>query len=196
MHRMWQGICRFMLILSVWFLVGCTGRIQEELEMPEVTAETEETLDEKEQEVPAEEVSIFVHVCGHVCTPGVYELESHSRVYEAIEAAGGMTETAAFSYLNQAEELVDGQQVYVPGQEAEGQKTVTVGQTAEDDGKVNLNTATKEELMTLPGIGEVRAEMIIEYRQKKERFDSIDELKEIEGIKEGVFQKLKDQIKI
>ena len=104
-----------------------------------------------------------------------------------------MTEEAAFSSLNQAEKISDGQKIYVPSFEEAENQTIT---EEEEDGQVNLNTASKEVLMTLPGIGEVKAEAIIHYREKKGSFTSIDELKEIEGIKEGVFNKIKDHVKV
>lgn len=142
---------------------------------------------------------IFVDVCGEVEQPGVYELEPESRVYEAIERAGGMTDDAAGSYLNQAEKLTDGQKVYVPSEDeaAEGRMVQEMpGASSPQDGKVNLNTASKEELMTLSGIGEVKAESIIKFREEQGGFSSAEDIMKIEGIKEGVFNKIKDQIKI
>lgn len=181
------------------------------------TGENEEDADKKKGDASTDTedrpAKLYVHVCGHVNQPGVYELQPDSRVFEAIEAAGGMTATAAFSYLNQAELLEDGQQIYVPSQEEVDSGKVTTaggssksgeaasGQNVEnisgqDDGKVNLNTASKEELMTLSGIGDVRAQAILKYREEHGEFRSIEELMEVEGIKKGTFQKLKDQIKI
>lgn len=141
---------------------------------------------------------IFVDVCGQVKMPGVYELEPDSRVYEAVEKAGGMTEDAAVSYLNQAEKLADGQKVYVPSKEeaAGSQMMQEMSDSSSQDGKVNLNTASKEELMTLSGIGEVKAESIIKFREEQGGFRSAEDIMKIEGIKEGVFNKIKDQIKI
>ena len=176
----------------------------------------EDTAKKKDDAVPDTEdrpEKLYVHVCGNVNQPGVYELQQDSRVFEAIEAAGGMTTTAAFSYLNQAELLKDGQQIYVPSQEEVDSGKVTSTRNAyesdetfsvqavenvsgQDDGKVNLNTASKEELLTLNGIGDVRAQAILKYREEHGEFRSIEELMEVEGIKKGTFQKLKDQIKI
>ena len=176
----------------------------------------EDTAKKKDDAVPDTEdrpEKLYVHVCGYVNQPGVYELQQDSRVFEAIEAAGGMTTTAAFSYLNQAELLKDGQQIYVPSQEevdsgkvmstrnaSESDETSSVqvveNVSGQDDGKVNLNTASKEELLTLNGIGDVRAQAILKYREEHGEFRSIEELMEVEGIKKGTFQKLKDQIKI
>lgn len=222
----------FIMILST----GCQKDDSKKLELKEAAVQEEIVNQEKEsneksgeefqddgkKETEKEEVrkekaepqELYVHVCGHVKQPGVYKLQSNSRVYEAIEAAGGMTETAAFSYLNQAELLQDGEQIYIPSQEevesgkvprepgasdAEQNDSDSGAKGSEEtstDGKVNLNTATKEELMTLSGVGDVRAQAIVKYREEHGEFRSIEELMEVEGIKKGTFQKLKDQIKI
>ena len=155
-----------------------------------------------------------VHVCGAVKSPGVYELTSDSRLYEAIQMAGGFTDEAAGEALNQAEKIEDGSRIYVPTKEeakagtenngtfvqnADNEKTdatksTDAGSTA--DGKVDINTAGKDELMTLSGIGEAKADAIIRYRDEHGKFQKIEDLMEVEGIKDGVFQKVKDQIKI
>lgn len=218
--RYFTGIA--IIFLCIVLSTGCQ-RESKETELEEVSAgETENVLTEKdseEQDEPSENEEgsekLYVHVCGHVNQPGVYELQRNSRVFEAIEAAGGMTTTAAFSYLNQAEILEDGQQLYVPSQEevdsgkvadtaesTDSQSNQAAGMqnvenvSGQDDGKVDLNTAAKEELMTLNGIGDVRAQAILKYREEHGEFRSIEELMEVEGIKKGTFQKLKDQIKI
>lgn len=140
-----------------------------------------------------------VYVCGAVVVPGVYTLPKGSRIYEAIAMAGGMSEDAAFTSLNQAETIQDGQMILVLTEEEmrDGQQETNAQSSAEDvleDGRVNLNTATKEKLMTLPGIGEAKADSIIAYREENGRFSSIEDIKKIEGIKEGVFAKIKDSI--
>lgn len=159
---------------------------------------------------------IYVHVCGQVACPGVYPLPAGSRIYEAIETAGGILESGAGECLNQAAQVEDGQQVYVPSDEevrqaqqgsAEGgpyiaQQGITgsrqpSGQAAPaDDGKVDLNTASKEQLMTLSGIGEAKAASIIAYREEHGDFRKIEELMEVQGIKEGVFNKVRNQIRV
>lgn len=194
-----------LVILFVWIFTGCTSKKDETAKLSEISATEEgESGEEKAEEaeiVPEESAAapavIFVHVCGEVQRPGVYELPFGSRVYEALEAAGGMTEAASLSCLNQAEKVSDGQQIYVLSEEeAMTVQTKESGTSQGEDGKISLNTASKDELMTLTGIGEVKAEAIIRYREDKGGFTSIEELKEIEGIKEGVFNKVKDQIKI
>lgn len=149
------------------------------------------------------DAEIFVHVCGAVVNPGVYNLPADSRLYEAVLAAGGLKEEAEDTSLNQASLVEDGQQIYVPTKE-EVEKGTFGGASGEDpvegskssDGKININTADKAQLMTLPGIGESKAAAIISYREKHGSFQSVEELMEISGIKEGVFQKVRDMITI
>ena len=131
---------------------------------------------------------------GAVAKPGVYELPEKSRVFQAVEAAGGLLPEALERLINQAAELTDGQQVYIPfeGEETEG------GQAPlqETDDRVNINTAGPEELKTLPGIGEARAADIIAYREAKGGFSSIEEIMQVSGIKDAMFQKIRDKIKV
>lgn len=166
----------------------------------ESTKDSEKSVEEKK--------SVWVYVCGQVFHPGVYELPAGGRIVDALNAAGGMTEQAADIYLNQAKVLEDGQKVYVPSQkEAENHSVPIEGGETEDSGtggsreagrtdKINLNTAGKAELMGLSGIGESRAEAIISYRDANGGFKRIEEIKKIEGIKEGIFNKIKDKITV
>lgn len=177
------GICMILILCG-----GC--KTKETAVLHEIT---EEDTEEKKEENP---VTVqFVYVCGAVVKPGVYELPEGGRMYEALEAAGGMTEEADQTYLNQAELLEDGQRIYVPTQkETASENQGNDADMAENDGKINLNTATKEELMTLAGIGESKARSIIKYREENGRFHSVEDIMKIEGIKSGVFNKIKDQI--
>lgn len=176
------------LIIITAMLCICFGCAKkEETVLEEVVLE--ETKEETKKENVSEE-KMLVHVCGAVNNPGVYELPEDSRICDAIEAAGGMSKDAQESALNQAELLEDGMQVYVPKNEEEGLPAST-GATS---GKVNINTADKEELMSLSGIGESRAESILEYRNTHKRFRKIEELKEVDGIKDGIYDRIKDDI--
>lgn len=195
-----QAVCLFLLILMS-ASAGC-GKDEEQKILQEVTdleKEPEDTKDQEEQ--PQEEQTIFVHICGQVARPGVYELARESRVYEAIAAAGGLLDTASEASVNQAERMEDGQKLYIlsleeaslQGNEAQ-QGT---GQSAQvDGGKVSINTADKETLMSLTGIGETRADAILRYREEQGGFQSLEEIMQIEGIKEGIFEKIKEQIKL
>ncbi len=155
----------------------------------------------------------YVYVCGAVQVPGVYVLSSGSRVYEAIAMAGGMTEEADDRYLNQAAPVSDGQKIIVYTQEeivqmgldretpiesdaGDGNETAASEQQNADAGRVNLNEADRTELMTLPGIGEARADAIIRYREENGGFQTIEDIKNIDGIKDKAFEKIKDYIEV
>lgn len=143
--------------------------------------------------------TVYVYVCGAVNVPGVYELERGARVYEAIGMAGGMSADASAEAVNQARPVTDGEQIYVPtAEETEAAGFDGTGFSGGGTGnqKVNINTAGKEELMTLTGIGEAKAQSILDYREANGGFKSTEELMEIEGIKEGVFHKIKEDITI
>lgn len=147
----------------------------------------------------AEPETIWVYVCGAVKVPGVYELPADGRVYQALEAAGGALAGAELRSLNQAALLKDGEQITVyTVDEVEGAGGVPVpgAEAKAGSGRINLNTAGKEELMKLSGIGEARAQAIITYRETHGPFTAIEEVMNIEGIKEKAFSKIKDEIEV
>ena len=148
-------------------------------------------------------VSCMVHVCGAVEQPGVYELPQGSRIYQAIACAGGLSDEADPDYLNQADFVSDGEKVYVPTREEVAemdsplQNVVTQsGETGVPSGLVNLNTASEEQLCTLPGIGSSKARSIIAYREEHGSFDRIESVMNVAGIKDGLFQKIKAYITV
>ena len=148
-----------------------------------------------------EDSTICVFVCGAVNREGVYELPERSRVIDAVEAAGGYSDDADRTYVNQAEYVYDTQRVEIPTQE-EGQllreydPSKSEDNDSQSDGRIDLNTADKQDLMTLPGIGESKAERILEYRQIHGRFSSTEELMNVSGIGSGVYEKIKEYIKV
>lgn len=157
------------------------------------SSEKKETTDTKKTR------RIVVFVCGQVKNPGVYEFDSDERIVAAIKAAGGLTKKAAAESVNQAEEMKDGQQIYIPSvsdRKSAKSDQVTQGSQGADSGKVNINSASKEELMTLTGIGAAKAEDILSYRQEKGSFQKIQDIMKIQGIKEGVYNKIKDKITV
>lgn len=204
------------IVTLTLFLSGCEKEKEasgiEEISLEETaeSGETEEedlsgeTQEEDEEESGEEPGTIFVYVCGQVAAPGVYELPGGARVYQAIEMAGGTLEGASPESLNLAQQAEDGQKIYVPTEEevqtgAALQDTMGGAQdTASDQeaGKVNLNTAGLEELMTLTGIGQTRAEAILAYREEEGAFRSPEDIMNVEGIKEGIYEKLKDEITV
>ena len=209
-------LMKMLVIMAFLFLSGCGEKAEEHgLEELSVSGETDGTEDPSDAGTASGSVDtsdagtasgsgdtsdaeICVYICGAVHEPGVYELPEGSRVHEALDMAGGMTEEAAAYALNLARIAVDGEQIYVPdAEEIQGQSILSgsAGGLGYEK-KVNINTASMEELMTLTGIGEAKAESIIRYREENGGFQSIEDLMEIGGIKEGVFEKIKDDITI
>ena len=139
---------------------------------------------------------IYVHICGAVINPGVYQVPAGTRVYQVLELAGGSSDDAYLSGINLADKLADGQKVYIPaeGENAEGILSTDSGDV--QSVMININTASEAELMTLPGIGQSRAKDIINYRVKNGLFESIDDIMKVSGIKEAAFEKIKDLIKV
>lgn len=164
----------------------------------------------------SEPESCFVYVCGAVKHPGVFELPEGSRVYEAVALAGGLRKNAYTKGFNQAKQIEDGEMIEVltveEQKEAEreqdgGAAQGTAGGKGADkggagaegfgkdaDGRIDLNTATAQELMTLSGIGEAKAANIIAYRESSGGFQSIEEIKNVSGIGEGVYARIQDKI--
>lgn len=196
-------------------LTGCRDRAEDFLKEANVQEEsglTEETgiqsPEEEKKDVP-ERKQIYVDVCGAVNHPGVYDLDEGSRVFQAIDAAGGLLPDAAEAYINRAQELVDGQQLYVPTveetQEPDSLWNVSGSSKASElsDGtasntkeKVDINTADESRLCTISGIGASKARAIISYREANGPFSSIEEIMNVEGIKEGTFSKIKEEIEV
>ena len=229
--RIFLGIS---LIILLCGLAGCGAK--ESISLEEIPGETQAKQDGETHETAVanevdsgEKVSkteagnesgtasvpemLSVYVCGAVNTPGVYELPVGSRLYQAIDEAGGMREDADRNYLNLAMELLDGQKLQVPTQEevrAGAIEAETIGNisgntsksgtsgssgtSASGSGLVNINTADETLLMTLPGIGEAKAESIIAYRQENGAFGKIEDIMNIPGIKQAVYEKIKDAI--
>lgn len=207
MRRGPETVILLFLILTI-SLGGCKHE-SETSGIEEISLEDSRDADGGEEEgrdVPEEEKSagsVYVYVCGQVVSPGVYELPENARVYQAIEAAGGTLEGASPESLNLAMEAEDGQKIYVPSEE-EAADVAFAGPDlgtenpagTEGTSKVNVNTAGIEELMTLTGIGQTRAEAIIAYREKEGAFQSPEDIMNVDGIKEGIYEKLKDEITV
>lgn len=146
----------------------------------------------------------YVHICGAVANPGVYQVAKGQRIYQVVERAGGYTQEAAEDYLNLAAEVADGMKLVVPTREEllmepgmdlygiPGTQETAEGKT----GKVNLNTAAKEALMGLSGIGEAKAGDIIRYREEHGGFQKIEDIMKVPGIKDSAFQKIKDEVTV
>ena len=140
---------------------------------------------------------VSVYLCGAVQKPDVYEVAKGTRLNEVLKLADGFREDAAKDAVNLAATVEDGSMIRVPtiDEAAKNVESADAGLVAEENsGKVDLNRAEKAELMTLPGVGERKAEQILAYRKAHGKFRSIEEIKNIPGIKEKAFEKLKDSI--
>lgn len=172
-----------------------------------------EAVSDKEMQ----QAMIYVDVCGAVANPGVFQLAAGSRVFQAIEAAGRYLPEAALTCVNRAGVLTDGQQLYILTQEEMGRQGLdpaemsgasdgqmngsagtgqNTGMTAQvqQDNRININTADEAQLTTLTGIGATRAQAIIAYREENGPFAAIEDIMNVQGIKEGTFAKIKDEI--
>lgn len=199
-HR-WRKCFRFLFFGVILFvLYGCSVRdgvqvsretlITDDLQEKTATVTVTET-----EETSKTDPSLYcIYICGAVRHPGVYELPAGSRIYEAVKKAGGYTKKACETCLNQAQLLEDGQMIQVlTKQEAARARQE---EAAVSDGLVNINTASKDELMELPGIGASKASAIISYRTDNGPFGTLEDVMQVEGIKEGVYTNIKDHITV
>lgn len=209
MKRNWKknGSCAGLVLFLLLSFAGCGRGIGKEVwsreTQTEVYAEGSPFSEAKEAApdggfVNREEEEtdfILVHVCGEVAVPGVYALEAGSRVCDALEAAGGATENGAADYLNLARTVKDGEQIRVPDL-AEAAAGGYDESADTEEGPVNLNTADADKLMTLPGIGQAKAEAILAYREENGLFSSAEEIKQVSGIGDAIYEKLKEFITV
>lgn len=146
--------------------------------------------------------TIVVEIKGEVKNPDVYEMEEGSIIKDLIEKAGGLTSEANIDKINRAAKLNPNQLIIIPNKNSSeenflGESEIIYGETNESSEKlININTASLEELTKINGIGETKAKSIIEYREKNGAFKSIEEIKNVKGIGEKTFEKLKDSITI
>ena len=178
-------------------LVGVGGLFSKKEESVEETTVVETTmLAEKSEVSTTQETVIFVDIKGAVKNPGVYQMKVGDRVKDALEAAGGLTEEADSQKVNLAQRVEDQMVIVVPkvGEEAEAIPAGATSKEASKEGKVNINTATVEELKTLKGVGEKKAEAIIEYRKKNGSFKTKEDLMKVRGIGKKLFESFEERI--
>lgn len=178
-------------------LVGVGGLLpKKEESVEEIEAVVTTVLAEKTEESSTQEAVIFVDIKGEVKKPGVYQMKVGDRVKDAIEAAGGMTAEADSQKVNLAQRVEDQMVIVVPkvGEEAEEIPAGETRKEATKEGKVNINTATVEELKTLKGVGEKKAEAIIEYRKKNGSFQTKEDLMKVRGIGKKLFESFQERI--
>jgi competence protein ComEA len=216
----------FILLALMMCLAGCahaSDRIELMDVEAETESSSDNSLDEMTSEAPLVETkeeepgSIVVYVCGAVLDPGVYELLETSRINDAVEAAGGFSEEADTTYVNLAAPLSDGIKLKIPTLEEtkeSADKEVALGGDIRElpesfdkespseeagqtgSGLININSASADELKTLPGIGDKVAGRIVEYRDKNGKFEKIEDIMKISGIKDKLFSKIKDKITV
>lgn len=218
----------FLLLINLTssiFLFTMINRKEEKIESASkitydapVIEEIEKTDEEPQEEIKESnecsndnEDKIFIDIKGSVKTPGVYELNTNSRVTDAIKASGGLNKDANTRYINLSKRLEDGDVIIIYSNKEieESQKQENIievpcdcsnikneikEETNPSNNKININTASLEELQTLNGIGESKAISIIEYRTSNGKFKSIEEIKNIKGISEKVFSQIKENI--
>ena len=143
-------------------------------------------------------VDLIVHVSGAVKKEGVFKLRPGSRMLGAVNAAGGFLFNADISSVNLAEELKDGSKIVIPFKilQPENLSFNSANGANSNAGAINLNMAKKEELMNIPGVGEVTAKRIIEFREKNGRFVGVDDLKKVGGIGDKKLEKMKPYITV
>lgn len=192
----------FIVLMGIISLICSSCNVPKEETV--VVEQPEEKLNQlkTEEDSVKEESWIWVDVSGAVNTPGVYRLKQGSRVFEAIQEAGGFQENADTTGINQAAVLSDGEklQIYTIEEaqqmELSSEKFSISQDNTDGKGKININTADLSELQEIPGVGEKKAQSIMEYRELNGNFQSIEQLQEVQGIKGKTFDKIKDYITV
>ncbi|MBS4462338.1 ComEA family DNA-binding protein [Aerococcaceae bacterium zg-B36] len=202
---MWQkhkGVLVGVIVLLTGFIYHQMATSQT-IDWHSEMSDTTQQVTEMESDTSMVTLSdIYVDIKGAVKAPGVYRLPQGSRVMDAIEQAGGLLPEAADSQLNQAQLLTDQMMIYVPSYEDLTSDTVLSTQmlaslpNSETTDKININQADSSQLQTLPGIGQKKAEAIIQYRQENGSFQDIHDLTNVSGIGEKTFQQLQDYISV
>lgn len=210
------GIIILVILISTTSLI-----VYYELNKEETEEETELVVEKKEtKKKTIEEETYKVDIKGEVNSPGIYSLSSSSRVIDVIEMSGGLTENADTSVINLSKKISDEMVIIIYSKEevADFEKTKEIESQVQEkchekdsnslindacittesttSSKISINTATKEELMTLPGIGESKAEQIISYREENGPFTSIEDITNVSGIGESIFAQIKENITV
>lgn len=210
---------KFILILSAIIVLGLFGlylytsnkndgyNYDNIISEDSIENNAEETQETKENET--RENTIVVHITGAIKNEGIVEVPENSRIKDIVDEAGGLTEDADLTNVNLAYKVKDGQKIYIPRKsdmENNEEETIITSENGEDiivdygeeenvnNGKININTATKTELEGLNGIGEGTADKIIEYREANGKFNSIEEIKNVSGIGDAKYENIKNDI--
>ena len=189
-----KGAVIAVVLLLLVAVGGLLPKKEEAVEESEALVTT--VLAEKTEENTTLEAVIFVDIKGEVKKPGVYQMKVGDRVKDALDAAGGLTAEADSQKVNLAQRVEDQMVIVVPkvGEEAEAIPAGATSKEVSKEGKVNINTATVEELKTLKGVGEKKAEAIIEYRKKNGSFKTKEDLMKVRGIGKKLFESFEERI--
>ncbi len=168
--------------LIIFLLSGCSSAAS----APETAFENETEVDE----AASQQGHVIVDLKGAVMKPGVYKLAHDARIYELINMAGGITNDACLSTVNQAAFVRDAEIIYIPHWQEDNTETY------ENDTRIDINAAPEDQLVNLPDIGPATAQNIIAYRQESGRFTSIDDIMNVRGIGEATFDTIKGLIRV
>ena len=217
-NRLFVSVIAVLMVIFcffLWMTCGAGNSMEAETSYTDVTAlstssskQSSQSLSEASSQSKTEgsekvKSKVTVDVKGAVVKPGVYTLKVSARVTDAIQEAGGMTEDADAKSVNLAASLSDEEVIYVANkdenvsvldQTGTGQVSDKGGQAVSKDGKINLNTATSEQLQTISGIGAKRAEDVIAYRESHGGFQSVDDLKNVSGIGDKTLDKIRESL--
>ena len=180
-------------IIIVSAVVNFRQNHSDEIDLNKVDSGSETTAQQT-----ANSEKYYVDISGEVKNPGVYQVKKGTRLVDLIEKAGGLTQKANLDAINQASFVEDGSKIIIPSKDGSSESSGETGETSSGitaTGKVNINQASQDELMTLPGVGAVIAQRIIEYRSAN-RFESIEDIKNVKGIGDATYEKLKDLIAV
>ncbi len=192
-------ICIVLVLVALWRFWPAASAQSEDFAVQTQSSEAGQQAEQNVQDTAAQEAELYVDVEGAVVNPGVYVLPADARIADAVSAAGGLEDDAARQGVNLAQKLEDGMQVYVPSEKeassgAAGSDGASGAGTEKSNAKINLNTASVEELQELDGIGPSLSQRIVDYREEHGRFSSVEELKEVSGIGDVRFEALKDDV--
>lgn len=189
------------LLLAVFLFLNY-GKKQDNVIITDDSKVAGKSINTKSENNHNSEEYVFVDIIGEVKKPGVFKMKADSRVFQVIDKAGGLLESADVSNINKAEKVVDGQRIVIgkigetshsePGEGVADGNSVS----ADGSGKININMADKNTLQKVRGIGPAMAGKIVDYRRENGKFNSIEDLKNISGIGEKIFENLKDQLTV
>ncbi len=192
-------------IFKNWYLVLVVGAvllwllidpsIDEEDELTDQMKE-EHNVELQEEEDQSGATEYKIDLKGEIKRPGVYQVSENDRVEDVIQLAGGFTNKADKQMINLAERVYDEMVIYVPSTDENLEKTQQVLDTGSDDQKIKVNIASVEEMQTIPGIGEVKANAIVEYRDTYGRFEKLEDLTKVSGIGDKTVEKLEEYVRI